>query len=133
MSSSGGAVGGCRFPQGVAEADYTHGDGNSATVSAAVNRVMAQLSGCSIGSDCPVGATYPTGQSWFDDVTAGLRAEGLCAGQHEDGHTDEIAVSETGCTGRWYGYHIYNYGGSKVVWNPGAQRGWWTITANWCP
>ncbi len=59
--------------------------------------------------------------------------QGFCAGRHEEGHTDEIAVSNTGCTGRWFGYHIYNYGGGKVVWNPGAQRGWWCIEPEWCP
>ena len=62
-----------------------------------------------------------------------LRAQGLSAGQHEVGQTDEIAVSNTGCTGEWYGYHICNYGGPKVVWNPGARRGWWAIDPGYCP
>jgi hypothetical protein len=93
---------------------------------------MADISGCNPGSDCPIGDTYPDAQNWFLDVAAALRSQGFCAGQHELGYTDEIAVSNTGCTGRWFGYHIYNYGGSKVVWNPGAQRGWWSITPEHC-
>jgi hypothetical protein len=66
-------------------------------------------------------------------VTAELRARGLWAGQHEAGYTDEIAVSLGGCTSLWYGYHIYFYGGLKVVWNNGAQRGSWSIAPQWCP
>jgi len=40
---------------------------------------------------------------------------------------------QTGCGGKWYGYHICNYGGPKVVWNPGARRGWWAINPAYCP
>jgi hypothetical protein len=125
--------GGCSFPQGVPESAFHLGEQTSASVAQTVNEVMQALSGCSVGSDCPIGDTYPTAQSWFDAVNHELRLLGLCAGQHEVGYTDEIAVSDSGCTGRWYGYHIFNYGGSKVVWNPGAQRGNWTIDAEWCP
>lgn len=117
----------------MAEADYTNGNDTSSAVGNAVNAVMATLSGCPVGSDCPIGDRYPEAQQWFDAVNAALRAQGLCAGQHEEGHTDEIAVSDTGCAGRWYGYHVYNYGGSKVVWSPGAQRGWWSIPSTYCP
>ena len=124
---------GCRFPQQVPEPDFTHHATTSGSVASTVNSVMQQLSGCPVGSDCPIGATYPTAQSWFDAVNVALRARGLCAGQHEEGHTDEIAVSDSGCTGLWYGFHVFNYGGSKVVWAPGAQRGSWSITPGLCP
>lgn len=124
---------GCRFPQGVPEPDFTHHATTSSSVGSVVNTVMQQLSGCPIGSDCPLGAAFPTAERWFDAVNAALRARGLCAGQHEEGHTDEIAVSDSGCTGLWYGYHVYNYGGGKVVWAPGAQRGSWSITPGLCP
>jgi hypothetical protein len=124
--------GGCSFPQGVPEEDFVPGTGNDGTIAAAVNAVMEGLSGCGVGSDCYIGDQYPDAQQWFVAVAQALRDQGFCAGQHELGYTDEIAVSNTGCTGRWYGYHIYNYGGSKVVWNPGAQRGWWAIEAKWC-
>lgn len=124
---------GCSFPQGVPDPDYTAHSTTSTSVGNTVNQVMSQLSGCPIGSDCVLAPTYPDAQAWFSAVTAALRARGLCAGQHEVGHTDEIAVSSTGCTGLWYGYHAYNYGGGKVVWAPGANRGSWSIAPQHCP
>ena len=42
-------------------------------------------------------------------------------------------MSNTGCTGKWYGYHICFYGGPTVGWNPGARRGWWKILPADCP
>jgi len=101
-------------------------------VANAVNAVMETLSGCPRGSDCYIGDRY-TDQTWFAAVTASLRAQGYCAGQHEVGATDEIAVSSSGCTGLWFGYHVFNYGGLKVVWNNGAQRGSWSIEPQYCP
>ncbi|MCC6556662.1 MAG: hypothetical protein IT372_27190 [Polyangiaceae bacterium] len=132
----------CEFPQGVPDPSFidsacTYQDTDPA-VDAAVNAVMAALTGCGVSSDCPI-TGFPGGtvdeicQSWFAAVTAELRAQGFCAGQHIVGATDEIAVSNTGCTGKWYGYHICNYGGPKVVWNPGARRGWWAIDPAYCP
>lgn len=138
----GGSGGPCSFPQGVPDPDYVcwageYQDTNPA-VDAAVNAVMVDLSGCSAGSDCtitgfPGDTVNEICQSWFAAVTDRLRQQGYCAGQHVTGHTDEIAVSDTGCTGKWYGYHVCNYGGGKVVWNPGARRGWWMIDPSHCP
>jgi hypothetical protein len=54
-----------------------------------------------------------------------MRFRGLCAGQHEDGVTDEIAVSVR-CEGPYEGWHVANYGGGKVVWSPNAARPSWT-------
>ncbi len=132
---SQGPVTGCRFPQGVPEQDFTGHTGTDATIADAVNAVMASLSGCDVGSRCPIsgtGTAEEVCQQWFDAVTQALRDQGFCAGQHEEGVTDEIAVSNTGCAGNWYGYHICNYGGPLVVWNPGAQRNFWTIDPRWC-
>ena len=138
----GGSGGPCAFPQGVAEPDFfcaaTAYQDTDPSVDAAVNAVMATLSGCNPGSDCtitgfPGATTDEICQSWFLGVAQALRDQGYCAGQHELGYTDEIAVSNTGCTGKWYGYHICNYGGGKVVWNPGARRGWWMIEPSYCP
>lgn len=140
----GGFGGNCTFPQGVPDPDFiasaaSYQDTDPA-VDAAVNEVMAKLTGCSVGSDCPLmglgfaGATAEEiCQSWFDAVNQELRALEYCAGQHAAGSTDEIAVSDTGCSGKWYGYHVCNYGGPKVVWNPGARRGWWQIAPQHCP
>ena len=138
----GTGAGPCEFPQGVPDdqfvaASCSYSD-TDPSVDAAVNSVMAALTGCGVGSDCPLtgfaGANADeVCQSWFEAVTEALRAQGLCAGQHVVGVTDEIAVSNTGCDGKWYGYHVCNYGGPKVVWNPGARRGWWAIEPAYCP
>lgn len=129
------------FPQGVPDPDFiesacSYGDTDK-SVDNAVNAVMASLSGCNVGSDCTITVVAGTTtneicQNWFAAVTAALRAQGYCAGQHAVGSTDEIAVSNTCCEGKWYGYHICNYGGAKVVWNPGARRGWWAIKPSYC-
>lgn len=84
---------------------------------AVLNAVMASLTECSPGSDCNTG--YGAGdegaQRWFRSVVSSLQSRGFCAGQHETGITDEIAVAED-CTGPYAGYHISNYGSGKVVW-----------------
>jgi len=136
------APGGCRFPQGVPDADFiasaTSNTDTDPVVDAAVNAAMRSLTGCNPGSSCPL-SSYPGAnqyekcQSWFAAVNAKLREQGFCAGLHEEGQTDEIAVSNTGCSGRWYGYHVCNYGGPLVVWTPGARRGWWQISPARCP
>jgi hypothetical protein len=136
-----GSGGACEFPQGVPDADFIASactyDDTDPTVDAAVNAVMVSLTGCGVASDCPISGFAGTTvdeicQSWFAAVTAALRAQGYCAGQHAAGSTDEIAVSNSCCEGKWYGYHICNYGGPKVVWNPGARRGWWMINPAQC-
>ena len=142
-SAASPGAGPCSFPQGVPDEGFYAWSclktDTDPAVDAAVNAVMATLSGCGAGSDCDItgfgGTTNvnDTCQSWFAAVTEQLRAQGYCAGQHAVGSTDEIAVSNTGCTGKWYGYHICNYGGPKVVWNPGARRPWWMIEAQYCP
>jgi hypothetical protein len=131
----------CDFPFGVPDEGFIASAASSSdtdpTVDAEVNAVMVELTGCGVGSSCPItglpGADAgEVCQSWFTVVNEALRARGLCAGQHELGSTDEIAVSNTGCDGRWYGYHVCYYGGPAVVWNPGARRGWWQIASEWC-
>lgn len=133
---------GCAFPQGVPEAEFSSTAASYAdtdpAVDAAVNAAMTKLTGCPAGTSCSLMAFTGANadlkcQSWFAAVTAELRAQGFCAGQHEVGSTDEIAVSNTGCPGKWYGYHVCNYGGPLVVWNPGARRGWWQINPARCP
>ncbi len=136
-----GTGGPCSFPQGVPDPDFYHWactfQETDKSVDDAVNAVMANLSGCGVGSDCVIttvgGSTInEICQNWFAAVAAELRNQGYCAGQHAESSTDEIAVSNTCCEGKWYGYHICNYGGGKVVWNPGARRGWWMIKPSYC-
>jgi hypothetical protein len=136
----GGTGDGCGFPQGVPD-DGWIGTAESwsdtdPAVDQAVTEVMVELTGCPPGSDCRVGDgdnPHLVCQDWFARVNQRLRQRGLCAGLHVEGHTDEIAVSNTGCRGRWYGYHICSYGGMSVVWMPGARRGWWQIAPASCP
>jgi hypothetical protein len=96
----------------------------------AVNEVMRDLTGCPIGSTCLLG-DIPQ-QTWFADVVKALRARGLCAGQHNPGHTDEIAVAADQWAKR-EGFHVFAGddspgpvppGGARrvVVWSPGAAR-----------
>lgn len=138
---TGGSGGPCEFPQGVPDPDFICNAASyqdtDPSVDAAVNSAMAKLTGCGVMSDCDLssfaGATAGDKcQSFFAAVTQELRAQGYCAGQHAVGSTDEIAVSKTGCAGKWYGYHVCFYGGPKVVWNPGARRGWWVIKPSHC-
>jgi hypothetical protein len=131
----------CSFPQGVPDEQFiasaTSYTDTDPAVDQAVNLVMQTLTGCNAGSDCDIvgfpGTTVDEiCQSWFAAVTQALRDQGFCAGQHAVGSTDEIAVSNTCCEDKWYGYHVCNYGGPKVVWNPGARRGWWRIEPTYC-
>jgi len=118
---------GCQAPQGM----QWSGPGQVTTSAGPlVNKAMAELLGCRAGSDCPhgEGPGEAAAQRWMARVIAELRLRGLCAGQHEAGITDEIAVA-TQCEGPWEGYHVANYGGGKVVWSPGAARPSWTPTA----
>ena len=141
-TTPGPACNGDPFPQGVPDPDGFIASASSyqdtdPVVDAAVNAAMQKLTGCNPGSDCPItglpGANADeVCQSWFAAVTAELRAQGFCAGQHVVGSTDEIAVTNVSCNTKWYGYHVCNYGGPKVVWNPGARRGWWMIAAQYC-
>ena len=120
----------CIFPQGVPDEDFTE-RGTTSVLGNQVNAAMERLTACSAGTNCDAG---PSADEFFDAVTAELRATGLCAGRHDDtppGASDEIAVA-TECTGTWESYHIYNYGGSKVVWSPNAARPAYTIDPSHC-
>lgn len=120
----------CTFPQGVPESDFASHP-TSSVLGTQVNAAIERVTRCPVGTDCPTGMEA---DDFFDAVNAELRATGLCAGRHKDsppGASDEIAVAVE-CTGLWEGYHIYNYGGGKVVWSPGAARTAWTIDPKWC-
>ena len=92
-----------------------------------VNAVMAVATGCEVGSTCVL---HQRPQEWQATVEAGLRARGLCAGQHTP-ETDEIAVAlDPRDPGGdiWEGYHIaagpgWDTPGGRltVVWSYGTQ------------
>jgi hypothetical protein len=125
-------VGECyHFPQGVPESDFTGGPTTS-VLGTQVNAAIERVTRCPKGTDCPTGMGA---DEFFGKVNAELRSTGLWAGRHDDeppGASDEIAVA-TSCEGWWESYHIYNYGGGKVVWSPGAARPAYKIDPKWCP
>lgn len=147
-----------RFPQGVPEEDFTRHT-SKPRFADAVNQAMADLSGCAVRQASCVHGRDPW--VWLLEVAGELRKRGLWAGQHVEGKTDEIAVSDS-CTGEWDGDHITTFGDpAMVVWvsvppvpcagsseggepcnangcgcpavGPGAYRGGWSITPNHCP
>lgn len=91
---------------------------------ASINAALAAVTGCAPGSRCVV---RERPQEFQRRVIERLRADGLCAGQHEPGITDEIAVA-TSTTAPREGWHIYAgawddpAGTGTVVWSPGAAR-----------
>lgn len=97
---------GCRAPQG----NWVRPEASTTFARADVLKVERELAGCTEGSDCPL--PVDNQQSWIAKVAAELRKRGLCAGQHEDGVTDEIAVQPQGWDPalRWEAYKIYNCG-----------------------
>lgn len=119
------------FPQGVPDTDFVGGNVLT-SLGGKVNGAIQKVTGCAPGSNCVVNATA---EQFYSRVNAELRAQGLWAGRHVDsppGATDEIAVA-TSCTGWWEGYHIFNFGGNKVVWAPSSARTAWKIKPEWCP
>jgi len=116
----------CGFPQGAPNSDFT-GTGNPGTYGSVVNVVMADLSGCAVGTDCPI--TFGP-DPWMALVCEELCKRGLNCGRHDNEPpeaTDQISVKRGSfCDGLLHeNYQIYNYGGKKVRWAPGgAQDGW---------
>ena len=103
-------------------------DAPDTTSAPMIDAVMSRLSGCAVGSRCILMVSR---QEWQARVAQALRADGLCAGQHDPG-SDEIAVAtQPGAV--WQAYHIFGgYGGygpvppgeveRTVVWYPGNAR-----------
>lgn len=125
---------GCTFPQGVPEDHFTHHPDFPNTLGSTVNGVMSNLSGCSVGSDCPL--PYEPDE-WMGMVNERLREMGYCAGRHNEtppGATDQISVSNAGsfCDIPSQNFQIYNYGGNKARWSPGAYQGAWEILPQDC-
>lgn len=116
---------GCSFPQGVPE-DAFHFVPN--TKPSMGDKVNAAVRDVLQGSDIVFGGP----QKFFAEVNALLRLRGICAGQHTDGVSDEIAVKNA--RGEWEGYHIYSGDDSntpetvgKVLLSPNAYRGAWLV------
>jgi len=121
----------CGFPQGAPNSDFT-GTTNPGTFGSVVNSVMADLSGCAVGTDCPI--TFGP-DPWMALVCDRLCEIGLNCGRHDDeppGATDQISVKRGSfCDGKAHeNYQIYNYGGKKVRWAPGGQQDGWILNPN---
>lgn len=117
------------FPQGIPEAEYTKIPATSERAEE-VNVVMAEITGCNIGSRC---LHNKSPQEWMQLVVIALREQGIDAGQHVDGETDEIAVRVPRNVCRWEGYHVTTYANKPtVVWNPGAVRPSYSIPPSYC-
>ncbi len=108
----------CAIPQGV----RWHRLRASPNFTQEINDAMKAITGCDVRSDCRV---RMSDQDFFAAVAAELREKGLCAGQHEDGATDEIAVGVG--PEEVEGHHVYNYGGARVAWAPGSYRDTWIV------
>jgi hypothetical protein len=118
----------CSFPQGIPDQEFT-GLPVSSVHAEVVNEVMAEITGCKVGSRC-VHKKSP--QEFMQLVVVALRERGLCAGQHITGRTDEIAVSSD-CEGVWEGYHITTWAAKPtVVWSPGSHRPAYKIPPSYC-
>jgi hypothetical protein len=90
---------------------------------------MSDLTGCNVGSDCPI--TFGP-DPWMALVCEKLCEQGLNCGRHDNeppGATDQISVKQGSfCDGQLHeNYQIYNYGGKKVRWAPGGKQDGWYV------
>jgi hypothetical protein len=120
----------------VPEEDFT-GVENPGTYGSVVNSVMAELTGCAVGTDCPITFGPDPWMHMVCDELCKIEVQGvnLNCGRHDDeppGATDQISVIRGSfCDGRPHeNYQIYNYGGKKVRWAPGGQQDGWVIDPN---
>jgi hypothetical protein len=118
----------CGFPQGVPNEAFT-GVQNPGVYGSVVNRAMADLSGCAVGTDCPI-TFHP--DVWMALVCEKLCDQGLNCGRHDNeppGASDQISVKRGSfCDGQPHeNYQVYNYGGKKVRWAPGGTQDAWIV------
>jgi len=121
----------CGFPQGIPNDDFT-GVENPGSYGSVVNKVMAELSGCAVGTDCPI-TFHP--DLWMALVCGELCDLGVNCGRHDNeppGASDQISVTRGSfCDGtRHENYSVYNYGGKKVRWAPGGTQDAWIVNPN---
>lgn len=103
------ATGPCRFPQGL---DYVTYPGTP-RLHDRLNSAMSAVLECAPFTECRWPGFDP--QSFYQLLGERLRSNGLCAGQPEEGRSDEIAVSESAC-GDWEIYHAWHFGGERPLW-----------------
>lgn len=85
-----------------------------------VETAITEVTGCQPGYSCQIPASY---QDSHNAIAARLRAKGYCAGQHEDGRSDNIVVSTNPPReGLWMEVHqivsgrngVYTWGWGKI-------------------
>lgn len=128
---------GCWLPDRIPEENFQGGPNPEAldpeeTIGKLLNSIMAELTGCAVGSTCRLPQYHP--DEWMKLVEAELQERSYCTTHHRwpnpfpGGQGDQISVSRIPfCEGRWYGnWQVYNYGGNgSVRWHPnGMQDGW---------
>jgi hypothetical protein len=125
----------CGFPQGIPNEQFTSVE-NPGTLGTIVNATMAEMTGCAVGTDCPI-TVEP--DDWMHAVCDRLCARGLNCGRHIDktpGGTDQISVIEGSfCEGKAHqNYQVLNYGGKKKVrWAPGGTQDAWIVECSPTP
>ncbi len=117
----------CYFPQGVPEQDYKL-VGNPGQFSQVVDQTIRENTTCSGETDCNWGIADP--QVYLATMIKALQAKGLCAGQHENGSSDQISVSAN-CNANvtWENYQPVNFGGTdhKARFAPGNVKDGWQV------
>ncbi len=102
------------FPQGVPDSEF-QGRASRPVLGDVVNRAMADLTGCDVGTRCEHGMTP---HEWQRRVYLAFRARGYAAGEHREGESDEIAVRASAkgvCV--WEAFHVSTYSATPaVVW-----------------
>lgn len=101
-----------RFPQGVPDHEILIVPGVP-TLGDVVNaEIAAMFPGCKVGDVRCDGLGYSP-QSFLAVLNDRLRARGYWAGQHREGSSDEMTVTQD-CRGEWQNFHAWDYNGSPL-------------------
>jgi len=131
---------GTMFPQGIPD-DQFEKLPHTNSLRGEVNVLMAELSGCGIGSSCKLDMDA---DQWMNLVTMKMRDRGFNAGRHIDpfpgqcepgqGCSDQISLLAGGknwCVDQHSNQQIYEFGGGKVRWDSrGEKFNDWSITGS---
>lgn len=96
-----------KFPQGIPDSQIIVVPGIPTLYDEVNAEIAAMFPNCNIGDTrCDSGGYNP--QGFYYVLNERLRTRGLWAGQHRDGHSDEITVSRS-CLGPWENYKAWIY------------------------
>lgn len=117
----------CFFPQGVPQADYSELP-NPGEFSEVVDQTIREHTVCEGATDCIWGSQDP--QVYLAILVDSLQKKGFCAGQHENGKTDQISIAHS-CSANtlWENYQPVNFGGvnHKARFAPGNVMSGWKV------